>query len=96
MVKNRREEQRYDEMRELGRANLDVLRKADQWCKHLEAETASAGMLAAMWNLPIGSHRLTCPHAVRGLEGADLSWIIRDFLECPILADFFACNWQCA
>ncbi len=79
MVKNRREEQRLDEMRDLGRANLDVLRKADLWCKHLEVEMTSAGILAEMWDFPIGSHRITCPHAVGGLGGMNLPWIIRDF-----------------
>jgi hypothetical protein len=89
MVKDRREQQRNEEMRELGRANLDVLRKADMWCKHLNAEMTSAGMLAEMWNLPIGSHRITCPHAAQGsLEGMNVRWIARDFLErncrgCP-------------
>ncbi|MBL8793611.1 MAG: hypothetical protein JNM56_06890 [Planctomycetia bacterium] len=88
VVKDLMGQKRMDEMLALGQANCEVLRQLDRWCKHLEVQMTSAGMLAGMSGLPIGSHRLSCQHATHGLESMNLPWVSRDFLDqncrsCP-------------
>ncbi len=88
MVKDFLGQKRMDEMFSLGEANLEVLRQLDRWCKHLDATPTSAGMLASVSGLPIGSFRLTCRHARSSHESINLQWISREFLEencrnCP-------------
>jgi hypothetical protein len=80
MVKKRRELARIDEMHDLGRKNAETLKRAHGWCKHLKIEMTSAGMLAGMSGLPIGSHDITCDHARGGISGLNLPWILPEFV----------------
>jgi hypothetical protein len=80
MVKKRRELARIDEMHDLGRRNAETLRRAQGWCKHLKVEMTSAGMLAGMSGLPIGSHDISCVHAKGCLGGMNLPWILPEFV----------------
>src|SRR5690348_8594201 len=80
MVKKGREEKRIAEMEDLGRKNVETLAAARGWCKHLQIEMTSCGLLAQMSGLPIGSHDVTCPHAERGLGGMNLPMILPEFV----------------
>jgi hypothetical protein len=80
MVKKRREQARIGEMHDLGQRNVETLRSARGWCKHLNVEMTSYGLLAEMSGLPIGSHDVTCPHAEHGLGGMNLPMILPEFV----------------
>ncbi len=87
-MKSKSEERHIAEMTELGVANRSTLEKAQNWCKHLSVQMESAGMLAHMTGLPIGSHNVSCQHAVGGIGGMNLPWILPDFVaghckDCP-------------
>ena len=80
MVKQRREEAHIAESHELGRKNVEILAAARGWCKHLQVEMTSYGLLAEMSGLPIGSHDVSCPHAKQGLGGMNLPMILPHFV----------------
>jgi hypothetical protein len=80
MVKRRREQARIAEMQDLEERNVEVLAAARGWCKHLQVEMRSYGLLAEMSGLPIGSHDVACPHAEHGLGGMNLPMILPEFV----------------
>lgn len=80
MVKSRSEQQRFTKMTRLGVANQDLLGKARLWCKHLSVEMRSAGMIAEVTGLPVGSHEIRCPHATGGTAGMNLPWLLPQFV----------------
>jgi hypothetical protein len=69
-----------EKMTRLGLENADHIRKARYWCKHFRIEMVSAGLLAQMTGLPIGSHRISCQYASETSEAMNLPWIIPEFL----------------
>lgn len=69
-----------EKMTKLGLENADHIKKAKGWCKHFRIEMVSAGLLAQMTGLPIGSHRISCQHASETHEAMNLPWIIPDFI----------------
>jgi hypothetical protein len=81
MVREFMGQQRTEKMLALGEANLEVLRQIGRWCKLLKAEQTSSGMLAAVSGLPIGSFRLSCPHATYIPDAMNLPWVSRDYLD---------------
>jgi hypothetical protein len=69
-----------EKMTKLGLENADHIRKARYWCKHFRIEMVSAGLLAQMTGLPIGSHRISCQYALDTSEAMNLPWIIPEFI----------------
>lgn len=51
---------------ELGRKNAEILPKVRGWCRHLEIEMESSGLVAELYQLPVGMMHITCPHASAG------------------------------
>lgn len=80
MVTGRSEQRRHEEMIELGEKNVECIRGLTSWCKHSRIKMVSAGMLAEMSGLPIGSHAVSCPHAMHGSESMNLPWIVPEFI----------------
>lgn len=82
-------DQEIEEAREIGRKNKRLWRKVDNWCKHLGIEMTTAGLLAEMSQLPVGSLRIECDHAANGgiesmhLEQVASSFIVRNCRDCP-------------
>ncbi|WP_103664204.1 hypothetical protein [Gracilimonas amylolytica] len=73
-------DKRNEEAIELGRKNVDCIEKAKKWCEHLECKMTSAGLLAEMTGLPIGSIKLSCKHAKQSSESMNLPWILPEFV----------------
>jgi hypothetical protein len=69
-----------DKKYELGERNAEHIKSARQWCKHIRIEMVSAGLLAEMSGLPIGSHRISCRYAEGETESMNLPWIVPKFL----------------
>jgi hypothetical protein len=98
MVKRRREEARIAESYDLGRRNVETLAAARGWCKHLQVEMTSYGVLAEMSGLPIGSHDVGCPHAEHGLSGMNLPmnlphFVVENCWGCPMRAPNGDTKW---
>ena len=70
MAKERSEQQRIEKAMVQGRENAALWPRVEAWCRHLEIKMLSAGMLAEMYQLPIGRIEITCPHAAHGGIGA--------------------------
>jgi len=89
MVKKRREQERIDEAVSLGRENARLYRKVKNWCRHLEIEMLSSGMLAELYRLPIGRMSITCEHAsgpsvqAMQLHHVATSFILNNCRDCP-------------
>ena len=66
MAKKRSEGRRIQQAVEMGEANARLIPKIQGWCRHLEIKQESAGLVAEMYQLPIGMMRISCPHASGG------------------------------
>ncbi len=73
-------ERQTQEAVELGRKNAEIIGNGHKWCKHFRCEITSYGMLAEMYQLPIGSHRVSCKYTSHCVESMNLPWIIPDFI----------------
>lgn len=71
---------RDEEIFKLGEENAEYIRNVKSWCKHFRVEMKSAGLLAEMWGLPIGSHAISCQYAEGWIESMNLPWIIPEFI----------------
>ena len=80
MVQSRSEHRREEEFIELGRKNIECIERMTRWCKHAHVNMVSAGLLAEATDLPIGSHRVSCPHAEHESESMNLPWIVPKFI----------------
>jgi len=82
-------EHELEEAKKVGRKNKRLWPKVDNWCKHLEIEMTTAGLVAQMSQLPVGSLRIECDHASNGgvesmhLEQVASSFIVRNCRGCP-------------
>ena len=65
---------------ELGRKNQKYIQKALQWCSHFRCQMTTSGMLAPYYDLPIGSHRISCKHSKYTKESVNLPWIVPEFI----------------
>jgi hypothetical protein len=88
VVKARSEQREFERSIRLGEANREIISNARAWCSHLSIEMESAGMIAGMTGLPVGSHVVSCPHAAGKTGGMNLLWALPDFVsqacpECP-------------
>lgn len=89
MAKENSEQRHIEKSVERGQRNAELLPKVEAWCKHLEVNMVSSGMLAEMYQLPIGRMDITCPHAAGGGIGAhDLHSVAAYFIPqncrgCP-------------
>jgi hypothetical protein len=86
MVK--RDDRMFSESMEIGRANQRLLPHLKRWCRHIDAEMTSYGMLAQATGLPIGHLKVTCPHGHTLSESAHLNWeansfILNNCIGCP-------------
>jgi len=64
----------------LGTENAENIKNAKSWCMHFRAKMVSAGLLAQMSGLPIGSHAISCQYAEGSSESMNLPWIIPEFI----------------
>lgn len=71
---------RNEEMLKLGEENAEYIRNVRNWCKHFRVEMKSAGLLAEMSGLPIGSHAISCQYSEGWTEAMNLPWIIPEFI----------------
>ena len=69
----------YDRRVKLGKKNAECIKNMRLWCKHFQIEQTSSGLYAEMSGLPIGSHKIECPHAF-GSESMNLPRICEEFL----------------
>jgi hypothetical protein len=73
---------------EIGRANQRLWPRVKRWCRHIDIEMTSFGMLAEATGLPIGSLRIICPHGLPNMEAMQLDWVAGSFIRqncigCP-------------
>ena len=78
MVK--RDDQIFSQGLEIGEANQRLLPRVKAWCRHLDVQMTSSGMLAQMTGLLIGHLKVVCPHGITLSESAHLSWEAREFI----------------
>jgi hypothetical protein len=82
-------EHEIEEAMEVGRKNKRLWPKVDNWCKHLEIKMTTAGLIAQMSELPVGSLRIECDHASNGgvesmhIEQVASSFIVKNCRGCP-------------
>src|SRR5712672_1617400 len=78
MVKS--DDQHYSRSMEIGRANQRLWPRVKRWCRHIDVEMASYGMLAQATGLPIGHLRVICPHGHSRMEAMQLDWVASTFI----------------
>jgi hypothetical protein len=88
----------YQDSIEIGQKNQRILPDLKRWCRHIEVEQTSAGLLAQMTGLPIGFLRVTCPHGAPVGESMHLDWeakrfILHNCLTCPHHAEVSPDNY---
>lgn len=66
MVKKRSMEREIEKSVEIGRRNAALMGKVQNWCRHLEVRMESAGLVAQLYNLPVGMMSIRCEHATAG------------------------------
>jgi len=66
MAKKRSEERQIQDAVDIGRKNAELMPKVQNWCRHLEIEMESAGLVAQIYQLPVGMMSISCPHASAG------------------------------
>ena len=86
MVKNH--DQEYSRSIEIGQANQRLWPRVKRWCRHINVEMTSSGMLAQAMELPIGHLRVVCPHGHSNMEAMHLDWVAGVFIRqncigCP-------------
>ncbi len=64
----------------MGEQNLDLIRNAHSWCSNIKFITKAEGMYAEIFNLPIGSYQIACPHAENSFEASNLALTVPDFV----------------
>jgi hypothetical protein len=80
MASKKSEDRLIEKSLEIGRKNAELMPKVRRWCKHLDIKMTSAGILAEVYNLPVGSMRVTCPHGTSLIESMHLSGVARSFI----------------
>lgn len=80
MASKKSEDRHIEKSLEIGRKNAELMPKVRRWCKHLDIKMTSAGILAEVYNLPVGSMRVTCPHGTSLVESMHLSGVARSFI----------------
>jgi hypothetical protein len=80
MASKKSEDRHIEKSLEIGRKNADLMPKVRRWCKHLDIKMTSAGILAEVYRLPVGSMRVTCPHGTSLVESMHLSGVARSFI----------------
>jgi len=89
MVKKRSMEREIEKSVEIGRRNAALMGKVQNWCRHLEIRMESAGLVAQLYNLPVGMMSIRCEHATAGgtmsmhLNQVASSFIIENCRGCP-------------
>ncbi len=88
MARKKQQDWQIERSLELGRKNAALMPKVRRWCGNLNIEMTSAGLLAQMYNLPVGLLRVTCPHGNSFTESMHLdsvarSFILRNCAACP-------------
>jgi hypothetical protein len=66
---------------EIGRANQRLWPRVKRWCRHIDMELTSSGMLAQAVGLPIGHIRVVCPHGHSNMEAMQLEWVAASFIR---------------
>src|SRR6266498_2717747 len=59
MARKKQQDWQIERSLELGRKNAALMPKVRRWCGNLNIEMTSAGLLAQMYNLPVGLLRVT-------------------------------------
>jgi hypothetical protein len=78
MVK--RDDQIFSQGLEIGEANQRLLPRVKAWCRHIDVQMTSSGVLAQMTGLPVGHLKVVCPHGITLSESAHLSWEVSEFI----------------
>ncbi|MCF2151803.1 hypothetical protein IQ276_036410 [Desmonostoc muscorum LEGE 12446] len=73
-------QRRNEEAINIGEENAKYIHNVRSWCKHFRVEMKSAGLLAKMSGLPIGSHAISCQYSESWTESMNLPWIIPEFI----------------
>jgi hypothetical protein len=74
---------------EQGRKNLALIPRIEDWCEHLDIKLEYSGLLATIYQLPIGSMAIDCPHAGGlGISAMNLNevathFVINNCINCP-------------
>jgi len=76
----KKEDESYSRSIEIGRENLRLLPHVRRWCRHIEVEMASYGLLAQATGLPIGHLRVKCQHGITLSESSFLAFEARGFI----------------
>lgn len=63
-----------------GHDNAACIKGMQKWCRHFEIERTAHGLYAEIMDLPIASHRISCPMVEDGSESMNLRWICSTFL----------------
>jgi hypothetical protein len=83
-----REDKEIEIALEIGRKNARLLPQVERWCRHIKIEQVTAGLLASVYGLPIGTLRVVCPHGISQSESMHLDWEATSF----ILANCIGCT----
>ena len=63
----------------LGQKNKSLLPRAKNWCKHINIEDISSGLIAEMHNVPTNL-RISCPHSNCRQKAMNFEWIAKEFI----------------
>lgn len=64
----------------MGESNKKYISLAKNWCKHINIEDRSGGIVAEMYSLPINQN-LSCPHTTYATGGMNFEWIAYEFIK---------------
>jgi hypothetical protein len=88
MAKKRTEQKQIEKAIQIGEENRRLVADVSRWCEHLKIHVETAGMLAAMYKLPIGMLSIECPHSTGSMGGMQLKHIATDF----VIRNCIECN----
>ena len=79
MTKVGNNDKRFERAVLLGNKNKKLIPRIRNWCKHIQLEDVSGGLVAEMYRLPT-TLQISCPHTNDGGEAANLEWMAHDFI----------------
>jgi hypothetical protein len=80
MVKIDTYKKAFDEIHQTGAENASLIPQVDNWCKHLNIECFSRGMVAQSANL-VNEVSLTCQHASHPVKLHSISYVAEEFIR---------------
>lgn len=97
MARNDKSDQQFNEALVLGQQNQALLPRLRNWCRHMQIEDCSGGLIHEMYRLPMNLG-LSCPHAEGQCTAMNLEWNASMFIEencvnCAFHAEVFPQNF---